>query len=231
LYETNNSFATDFIIRISKYDRNSALIFARITVNRERAEISLKESVNPKDWDSARESVRGKSIEVKAINNHIDDVRFRIKEKYRLVQEEEFELTAQRLKEAFLENQALQVCKHTICKLIQFHFKIEGEKLRAGTIKNYYATEDYLKKFIKQKFGVDDITLSKINYQFITELEFYIRKNPLKKHDPCKGNGVMKHLERFKKMIRWAKHLQWIAVDPLSGYHLVRKSDQWSGED
>ena len=62
--KANNSFAIDFIIRMSKNDRKSALIFARITVNGERKEISLKERINPNDWDSAREMVKGKSIEV-----------------------------------------------------------------------------------------------------------------------------------------------------------------------
>ena len=197
--KANNSFAIDFIIRKSKYNRRSALIFARITVNGERTEISLKEFINPNDWDSDREMVKRKSVEVKAINYHIDEVRFRLKEKYRLLQDEEHGINAQGVKEAYLGSHAIQKSKHTLCELIQFHFKIEGEKLKAGTIKNYYATEEYLKKFIKSKIDVEDISLDKINYEFITELEFYIRNNPLKKHDPCEGNGVMKHLERFKK--------------------------------
>lgn len=221
--KANNSFAIDFIIRISKYDRHSALIFARITVNGDRKEISLKENINTKDWDSAGEILKGRTEGIKSINAHIDDVRFRIKEKYRMLQEKDCMLTAQAVKDAYLGNHSIQKGKHTLCELIKFHFKIEGEKLREGTIKNYYATEEYLKRFIKNKFDTNDIRLDEINYQFITELEFFIRNNPLKKHDPCKGNGVMKHLERFKKMIRWAKKLQWITANPLTDYQLNYK--------
>jgi integrase-like protein/Arm domain-containing DNA-binding protein len=221
--KANNSFAIDFIIRISKYDKYSALIFARITVNGNRKEISLKENINTKDRDSSREIVKGRTEEIKSINAHINDVRFRIKEKYRMLQEKDCILAVQARKDAYLGNHAIQKGKHTLCELIKFHFKIEGEKLRAGTIKNYYATEEYLKRFTKSKFDADDITLDKINYQFITELEFFIRNNPLKKYDPCEGNGVMKHLERFKKMIKWARQLQWITTDPLADFHLNLK--------
>jgi site-specific recombinase XerD len=106
---------------------------------------------------------------------------------------------------------------------MKYHTKIEGEKLKGGTMKNYVATEEYIKKFLKAKFSVDDIALGKLNREFIIELEYYIRNNPLKAHDPCLGNGVMKHLERFKKMVAWAKVLQWITVDPYDNYQLNLK--------
>jgi site-specific recombinase XerD len=33
----------------------------------------------------------------------------------------------------------------------------------------------------------------------------------------------MKHLERFKKMVKWSRQLNWIAVDPFSDYKLALK--------
>jgi integrase/recombinase XerD len=224
--KTNNSFGIDFITRISKSDRHSALIFARITVDGDRKEISLKENIKTSDWDSAREIVKGRTENVKCLNAHIDDVRFRIKEKFRMLKEKCCIVTAQTVKEAYLGGHSIQKSKHTLCELTRFHFKIEGEKLKPGTIKNYYATEAYLKKFIKFKFNLSDITLDKINYEFITDFEYYVRINPLKKHDPCTGNGVMKHMERLKKMIRWAIKLQWIEVDLLSNYRLSFKKSK-----
>ncbi len=221
--KANHTFGIDFITRLCKSDKSSALLFAGITVDGERKEISLKESVKIKDWDSAREIVKGHSIVAKTINSHIDDVRFRIKEKYRLLKDQELPLSAEAVKETYLGNHASQKSKHSLCELLKYHTKIEGEKLKSGTMKNYVTTEEYIKKFLKEKFRADDVALSKLDREFIIELEYYIRNNPLKAHDPCLGNGVMKHLERFKKMVAWAKVLQWITFDPYDDYQLSLK--------
>ena len=221
--KAQHTFGIDFIIRLSKNDKTSALIFARITVNGDRKEISLKENINTADWDSSSEMVKGKSEKARSINRCIDEARFRIKEKYKQLEEKGCTITAQAVKEAYLGTHSMQKPKHTLVELIKFHYKIEGEKLRQGTMKNYVATEEYLKRFIKHKFKTDDFDLNKIDYEFITEFEHYVRKTPLKEHDPCKGNGVMKHLERFKKMIRWARQLNWISANPIADYKLSFK--------
>ena len=199
--KSNHTFAIDFVTRLCKSDKTSALIFARITVNGERKEISLKENIRAKEWDSAREMVRGKSEEIRALNKYIDDVTFRIKLKFRLLEEKECIITAEDVKAAYLGVHSIQKSKHSLCELLNYHSKIGGEKLKGGTMKNYVATEEYLKRFIRLRFNSGDISLDKLNYEFITELEYYIRNNPLKAHDPCLGNDVMKHLERFKKMV------------------------------
>lgn len=84
---TTHSFAIDFIIRRCKENKDKAMIFARITVDGERKEISLKEIINSDDWNNGQQKLRGKSTEAKTINNYIDDARFRIKQKYRTLEE------------------------------------------------------------------------------------------------------------------------------------------------
>lgn len=217
------TFAINFIARITKADRQSASLYVRITVNGDRKEISLKEQVHPKNWDSAREIVKGKTSEVKSTNEYIENVRFRIKEKYRSLETKGLEITADILKQAYLGNQNPQKLKHTLIELVKFHTKIESEKLKPGTMKNYIATEEYLKRFINHKFKTVDIILEKLNYEFIAEFEYFIRNYPLKEHDPCKGNGVMKHLERLKKMTTWSVKLQWLSSDPFTEYKLNLK--------
>lgn len=44
--KTTHSFGIDFIIRRCKENKKQALIYARITVDEERKEISLKERIN-----------------------------------------------------------------------------------------------------------------------------------------------------------------------------------------
>lgn len=84
---STHSFAINFIKRNCSGNKNKALIYTRISVDGERAEISLKEHIHPNDWDANKEIVKGKTIEVKEFNQHIEDVRFQIKSKYRMLQE------------------------------------------------------------------------------------------------------------------------------------------------
>lgn len=50
--------------------------------------------------------------------------------------------------------------------------------LKPGTLKNYKATENYLKKFVKKIYKVDDILLKQLNYAFVIGFEQYLHKLP-----------------------------------------------------
>ena len=100
--KTTHSFGIDFIIRRCKDNQKQALIYARITVDEERREISLKERIIADDWDAQREIVVGRSEAIKSLNRHIEDVRFRVKEKYRALCDREALVTAETVKQAYL---------------------------------------------------------------------------------------------------------------------------------
>jgi hypothetical protein len=58
---SSNTFGIQFVIRLSKQQKNDpATVFARISVNGRRCEISLKRKVDPKSWDEAK----GKAVNV-----------------------------------------------------------------------------------------------------------------------------------------------------------------------
>ncbi|MEO6686690.1 MAG: phage integrase SAM-like domain-containing protein [Dyadobacter sp.] len=94
-------------------------------------------------------------------------------------------INAQAIKDAYLGNHALQKSSHTVMELLKYHARIASYKLEPGTLKNYSATEQYLKAYIKFKYNKEDIFLTQLNYEFITELEYHIRYHPIKAHDQC----------------------------------------------
>jgi hypothetical protein len=49
------------------------------------------------------------------------------------------------------------------------------EVLAYGTIKNYYTTAKYLKEFVSAQFKKQDIYLTELDYQFITQFEYFLR--------------------------------------------------------
>lgn len=81
------SLGIDFLIRKSSANDDHSLIFARITVDGQSKEISIKEKIRTKEWDWKSETVRGRSVESKSINEHIDSVRYRLKEKFRQLED------------------------------------------------------------------------------------------------------------------------------------------------
>lgn len=62
--------------------------------------------------------------------------------------------------------------------------------------------------------------------ELITEFEHYIRHTPIKKHDPCQGNGVAKHIQRFKRILNWATEIGWVKSNPFDKYSCPVKKNK-----
>lgn len=217
-----HSFEIEFLIRRCKDDKTSGFIYVRITIDKERAELSLKERIPVADWDSKKKQVRGNSMQVKALNQHMDDVRFKIKLKYRMLLDKEAVITAETVKQAYLGVHALPK-GHKLIELLNYFKKIWETKLKPGGFKNYKTTIDQLEKFVKQYNAEGDVLLSQITMEFAVDFEFYIRSHPIRPNDPCDGNGLAKHIQRFKRILNWAKELKWIAANPIDDYSYTMK--------
>ena len=76
--KTTNTFGVQFIIRTKKNDPLKALIYARITVNGKRLEVSLKRTIDPPTWHYPGECLRSTSVEAKQINKFIEETRLQI---------------------------------------------------------------------------------------------------------------------------------------------------------
>lgn len=223
--KTTHSFCIDFIIRRNKENKNKALIYARITVDEERKEISIKEHIDATDWDSKSEMVRGRTIHTKMVNKVIEETRFKIKEKYRMLQENAALITAETVKQAYLGEHISQKGRKLI-ELLDYYKMIWEEKLKPGGFKNYKTTIEYLKIFLRHQYTSGDIYLSQINMQFATEFEYYIRNKPIKECDPCLGNGIAKHVQRFKRIINWAVEIEWLTNNPIEKYSCPLKRNK-----
>ncbi|WP_235856411.1 Arm DNA-binding domain-containing protein [Flagellimonas oceanensis] len=66
--KAKNTFAVVFFTRKSRSVPNQLSIYVRITVDGKRSEISLKRNVASKNWDNARNRVKGSSQLDRAVN-------------------------------------------------------------------------------------------------------------------------------------------------------------------
>lgn len=86
-------------------------------------------------------------------------------------------------------------------------------------MKNYHTTQRYVKKFLLEKLYRNDIVLSQLTYRFILDFERYLFNYVPKDHQkPLNNNGIMKHIERLRKMINMAVKLDWLVKDPFASF-------------
>jgi len=71
---SNNTFSIIFFTRKSRSTTRKLTLYVRITVNHQRAEISLQRSILPKNWDSIRKKGKGKSENIRILNDYLDHV-------------------------------------------------------------------------------------------------------------------------------------------------------------
>jgi site-specific recombinase XerD len=215
---TTNTFGIQFITRKNKAKDELVPIYVRIAVDSRRVEISLKRWILPDNWDEVKGKAKGLKDEIKSLNHFLEEVRARLVENYQELQLHKELITAETIKDMFL---GLDQKDYTLCKLVEYHNQVMKSTLAWGTMKNYSTTQKYIKEFLKERCRTTDIYLCKLSYKFITDFEYYLRNREPEDHQKHIGNnGVMKHLERFRKMVTMAVKLEWLDRDPFEKYQL-----------
>lgn len=217
--KTKNSFGIHFFVKRSQERKDGRLpIYGRIFVNGEPKDFSLSRLVFEHQWSSELGRANPRTTIAKVLNPHLDTVATEVKECYEGFRKNNEHVTAQKVKMRYL---GLEAGISTLNELVQYHRQEELIKLAPGTAKNYKATETYLARFLKEKFQADDINLSQVRYAFVLKFENYLRTcAPLRSGQPLSNNGVMKHMERFQKIIGLGKKFEWMEKNPCEQYEL-----------
>ena len=213
----NSRLSVVFVTRKLNLENGNIKIYARVTVDGKRAEFSLNRELPVSLWDEKRKRGKGFSKYVISLNKYMDQVFTGLHEAHRQLLQEEVDITSAGIKARYLGEDDRG---KTLLDLISYHNTSMISVLRKGTMKNYYSTERCIKEFLKEKMGVEDIPLKKLNYGFIVDFEQYIRKYKPATRMGCANNGAMKHMERLKKMSRLAVKLEWLEKDPFINYKL-----------
>ncbi|WP_242203514.1 site-specific integrase [Aestuariivivens insulae] len=216
--KAKSTFTVIFFTRKSRSKTNELSIYVRITVKGRRSEMSLKRNVQTGQWDSARNRGRGSTEPIKNLNAYLDEVYNKLLQCHKELIEEDMVISSEAIKSRYLGEDDNS---RTLNELIAYHNGNMAHVLKPGTMKNYRTTERYLYGFLLQKRKLSDIHLKQLNYRFIVDFEHYLRTHKNKKKQlVLTNNGVMKHLERFKKMVNLAIKLEWMQKNPFSQFQL-----------
>ncbi|WP_311195943.1 site-specific integrase [Antarcticibacterium sp. 1MA-6-2] len=193
-------------------------IYARVTVNGQRAEISLSRYCYPEAWDNRAHRMKGRSPEATILNNYLDAKYAKLLQCYEDLLKEDIIITARAVKARFLGSDSTF---KTLKDVLDHHNTTMGDILKWGTLKNYAATEKYLIDYMEKDHSTPNIYLKNINYQFITGFDKFLRRQKDKnKKKQLSNNGIMKHMERFKKLTNLAIKLGWMDKDPFRDYKM-----------
>ncbi|HEY4290221.1 MAG TPA: Arm DNA-binding domain-containing protein [Puia sp.] len=145
--KSNNTFGVHFVLRTQKaHDDDKIPVYARITVNGTRCEFSMKQSISKKDWNTGRGEAKPKNSELRAFNSYLQETQGKLARHYRDLQIEDRPLTAAAAKAAFLGIEKEKTI-YSLLWLVNQHHTMMQKVLKPGTMKNYHATESYLKRF------------------------------------------------------------------------------------
>jgi len=214
----NQLLYVKFFLRNTKRNPEKGMLYLRISVNNKRIDSSFNHLVSFNSWDPIKEIVNASDENYLQINLAIKSAKTRIQSIYEKLRYENQLITSHIIKNHFIGNID---DGQTLLGLIEYHNTSQTEKLSPGTLKNYYTTKKHIDRFLKAKMKADDINLKQLNYRFITEFESYLRKSKPTDHQrPLSNNGVMKHLERLRKITTMAVKLEWLEKDPFERYRL-----------
>jgi len=190
--------------------KGEAPIFLRVTVNGKRAEISTKYFVVPEKWNSEAGQVKGTKPEIKALNRFLLDQKSKAYSIYEKMVEENVRVTSALIKDRFLGKQ-----KKSKSLFVVFEIHNQTVKERIGidyaetTYTRFETTLTHVKNFVKFQYGKDDFFLKELNYQFIEDLDHY-----LKTVRKCNHNTSIKYIKNLKKVISLAVKREWLNKDP-----------------
>ena len=193
--KTVHTFTILFWIRREKIQDGMAPVYARVTVDGKRSEISIKKSVDPDRWDAKKGIAKGTKEESRVLNDYLDQVRNQLFDCYKELKQQKKSITSDAVKSKYLGQDEKE---HTLLSTFEYHNARMHTEMIAASTKGYKATLKYLKLFLSYERNTQDIFLSQINYKFLVDFQLFVKTTDvIKRRRKCNQNGSIGHVKRL----------------------------------
>lgn len=198
-------------------------VYLRLTIDGERIEMFTQRSCAPDKWNSVNGRMKGCKEEVKQFNNYLELLQSKIYEAQRDLLSAGFEVTASSIRNKIHGKEERQ---KTIREVYQYHNKqfaeLVGKEFAPGTLKKFKTAFASLEAFIQWKFHTTDLPIKALNFQFITDYEFYLKSVRSLQH-----NSAMGIIKKLKKIVRQCVANDWLDKDPFMSYKVkIRETNR-----
>jgi site-specific recombinase XerD len=209
---TSQSFSILIWAYLKRAKNNQASLYARITINGKRVNISLNERVDVGSWNPKLQKTKGNGATSRIVNHFIAQVKAEIMQCHRDLSNGARVVTPQLIKARYLGEDKET---HSLRDLFLYHNETMGHKLSSRTLSHYRTSQKYISEYILQIYKSSDMFLKDLDYKFLLGLENYLRNYGTAHHNGSIGNNTtMKHIQRLRKMINLACNMEWIERDP-----------------
>jgi len=209
------TFSLLFYLKKPKnYDNGPMPIYLRITVNGKRAETTSGRECLPANWNSISGRLRGIKEEAKSFNAYLDNLQSQVYEVHKVLTEAGSLVTAETLKNKLLGKSEKA---RMLIEIFKDHNRkvaaLVGNEYAPGTLTRYETSLRHTQSFMEWKYQVSDMDIKKVDHEFITGYEFYLRSEK-----KCANNSAVKYIKNFKKIIRICLASGWLTNNPFLNY-------------
>jgi site-specific recombinase XerD len=210
-----------FFARKSKPGKDGKLpIYMRVTIDGDRFDTGTKRFIAEDRWSQDAGKVLGYSEEAKSINSGLDALRLHAFDLQKEILLEGKELTMDNFRNKWWGIKTER--PRMLLEIFEHHNKqmkdLIGQEFSPLTFERYTTSKKHTKEFIKWKYNVDDMNINDLNYEFITDYEFW-----LKSVRKCDHNTTMKYLSNFKKIVNICLKNGWLPRNPFLGYKMTKR--------
>ncbi|MEA1877679.1 MAG: site-specific integrase [Bacteroidota bacterium] len=185
-------------------------LYLRITMNGQRAEISLNRKILSKHWNASKAlSDRGYE-DYDELNDYLEECRARVRRcKFELERTDQF-VSAYTIKDRYLgkDDQRKNVLE-VFQEYIKYKTERVGVDISPATVQKYKRCKVHLENFISKKYRRVDLALVEVTYEFIMSFEHYLRTVAM-----LSRNTSVKTIRAFRTVIIHALANDWLAKDP-----------------
>lgn len=210
------NFSILFVIKLNKLNSKGLCpVNVRITYQGVRKENATGYFVDPKFWDAKHQLNSSKTIEAINTNTQLELIKQKLKNSYLsiLLETNDFEVDDIYYKYLGKPIKESEFVIRYFQKYLDKIFKLIGKDLQLATWKKYNYACIQIAGFIKFKYKKNDISLSKINLQFLTEFEYYLKTE----QNQCQST-INKAIQRFRRLIKIAIAEGALEKDPFILY-------------
>jgi len=214
------SFSLLFYLKKPKnYLKGIKPIYLRITVDGIPKEISTGRQCDPDRWNANTGRCNGTKEDAKLLNAFLDILQTKVYEVRRKLLEKNEIITAERLKNTL---KGTDGTVRMLMKIFQQHNdevkNLVGKDFAPGTLERYKTSYDHTKSFMEWKYGVSDLDIKKLDYEFVSQYEFW-----LKSVRNCNHNTSIKYISNFRKIVNRCIRNGWLDRDPFVGFKMTKR--------
>jgi len=195
-------------------------VFMRISLMNKRLTLATKIFVKQHEWSDQNGKLKTNSEEARRVNKNLEAFKMKAFDYQRELMHEGKAVTLESMKAKWY---GLTLEK---ARMLMDVFKEHNEQMKALigqefsplTFERYETSYRHTLEFMKWKYQIEDIDIKQLNYEFISNYEFW-----LKSVRKCDHNTSVKYLSNFKKIVHICIKHGWLDKDPFVGFKMTKR--------